>query len=203
VSETILDRSARVRRSAIAIVSAIALTAAVISYNHALEVIRAWTAQGWLNYLVPLLPDGLILLSSVAIYEAARAAVTKPRWAYVGLVLGCVVTVVLNVAAGWHEGWGARCINGFVPVVLLLALEILAGILRRGRAGMSQAPVPAAPDDVVPPLSLDEAIRSAAPFMSQRDLAAAFGVSRTTVIRKLRPVPELAAASTNGSGPDE
>jgi hypothetical protein len=188
------DRGRRVRGTAVAVVSLIALDAAVISYSHALTVIRAWVGGARLAYLVPLLPDGLILLSSVAIYEAARAGVPRPRWAYAGLGLGCFVTVALNVAAGWHHGWGGRLVDALAPVVLLLALEILAGILRRGRGSDVPRPAAAAPGQL-PPLSLDEAVRAAAPHMSQRELAAAFGIGKTTAARKIKAAP----AAMNGA----
>jgi hypothetical protein len=176
------ETSRATRRTAVLVVAGIAAAAAVVSYSHALQVVRWSGTTNWLAFVVPLLPDGLILLSSLALYEAAQARAARPRWATVGLVLGCGVTVVMNVAAGWPHRPGGALVNALAPVVLVLALEILASILRRGR------PAPDGPlraeCDHQPALNLDDAIRAAAPFLPQRQLADAFRVSKTTVARK-------------------
>ena len=64
---TARDRSARVRREAVAVFAVMGVIAAVVSYRHALQVVRAaGTGGGW-AYLPPLLPDGLIYISAVAL----------------------------------------------------------------------------------------------------------------------------------------
>ena len=149
----------------------------------------------------PLLPDGLIYLSAVALYEAGQAKMPRPGWAMVGLILGCLVTLAMNVAAGWPHGRGGAAVAALPPVVLFLALEILTGVLRRGRGGGppgSEAAASPVSCDHRPALSLDEAIQAAAPYMSQRDLAEAFGVGKTTVGRKLKASPEVVPIDAAG-----
>ncbi len=175
------DRSARVRRKVVAVVVIMGLIAAVVSYRHALQVVRdAGTGGGW-AYLPPLLPDGLIYISAVALYEAAHARARRPRWAVAGLLLGCLVTLVMNVASGWPDRNGSAWINALAPVVLFFALEILTGVLRRAPAGPQEAAA-----GRLPAMSLDEALAAAAPYQSQRELAANFGVGKTTAARKGR-----------------
>jgi hypothetical protein len=186
-----------VRRRAVTVTAAIGIAAAIMSYRHALQVVRAsGTGGGW-AYLPPLLPDGLIYLSALALYEAATAKVPRPRWAVAGLMLGCLITLVMNVAAGWPDHRGSALVNALAPVTMWVALEILMGILRRDRA--ASFPSPADSGAVTFPATLDEAVTDAAGrvpgHLSQREIAAVYGVSKTTVAKRVARVTSL-----NGSG---
>jgi hypothetical protein len=192
---TTRDRSTRVRREAAAVFAVMAFIAAAVSYRHALQVVRDAGTHGLWAYLPPLLPDGLIYISVIALYEAASSRARRPRWAVAGLVLGCLVTLIMNVASGWPDVNGSAFVNALAPVVLFFALEILTGVLRRGRASTSPPPG-AATCDHLPPMSLAEALRAAAPYQSQRELAANFAVSKTTAARKGRPADAPAAATS-------
>jgi peptidoglycan/LPS O-acetylase OafA/YrhL len=195
------DQAARwTARTALAGVS---LIAAVASYFHALSVVRAAGARPPVAYLVPFLADLVILGASAALLDASRQSLPRPRLATLAMVAGIGVTVAMNVAAGISHGVAGALVAGWPALAFILALESLVGLVRRGRGAALPQAVPAAPGQQVA-RSLDEALRAAAPHMSQTELAAAFGMSRTTVRRKLAaPAVELAAVSTNGSGPDE
>lgn len=207
------DHGWRMRRPRlVAVTAAIGLgaAAAVLSYDHALTVARWWGTAGWTAFLVPLLPDGLIVVCSAALYEAAKAKAARPWQATAGLALGIAVTVVLNVASGWPHGWATRCLNALAPVVLLVALEVLLAMFRRSRARAPEhaaAVVPECPHAGVAQ-SPDEAIRADFEHhrdcllepVSQRDHAAAWGVSKTTVARLVAPVPALNGHALNGDG---
>jgi hypothetical protein len=138
-----MNRTRRIRRAAGATMAAFALIAAVISYSDGLLLIRIAGVTGRLAYLYPLLPDGLIVISSLSLYEAAVTGARRPRWAMAGIVLGAGLTVAMNVAAGWSVSWLLAVADGFVPVVFFVALEILIGLIRRGRVAVP-ARVPAA-----------------------------------------------------------
>lgn len=128
--------------------------AAVLSYSHGLEITRELGTRNWLAYVVPLLPDGLIGLSSAELYDAAKdagARGSRPAAALIGLVVGVVVTIVMNVAAAWHLGWGARLLNALAPVALLIAVWVLEGGFRRVRMLAAQVILPAGCGHVVPP----------------------------------------------------
>lgn len=186
--------------------AALAAIAAVISYTDGLFLVRMAGEHGRPAYLYPLLPDGLIVISWAAIYAAAQRAGGRPAWATAGILLGAVLTVAMNVAAGLaHSGLDAL-VDGFVPVVFFVALEILIGHVRRGRGGDVARPVPAACDHELPPppLSLDDAIKAAAAAgLSKRRIALVFECGRPRVDKVLPPEPradELAEASLNGAG---
>lgn len=177
----------------------IALAAAALSYDHALDVAEATGTEPPAAYLVPLLADGLIVLSSAGLYEAAQSRSPRPGWATLGLVLGVGVTLVLNVAAGWHHGWGGRLLNALAPVALIVAIEVLIGIFRRGR-NLSETYVSDTSDvesGPAEPVPVHDALARLTLDYSQRELAAALDLPRSTVQRKW---PRLATAAVNGDG---
>src|SRR5271170_6260263 len=92
--------SRRTLYTAVGITSAIGLATAIVSYSHALYIVRLAGNTGPVAYLVPLFADGLILLSSTALYAAVQARVDRPPWATAGLIIGVAVTITMNVAAG-------------------------------------------------------------------------------------------------------
>lgn len=169
----------------------------VVSWLHALAVVREVGNTGLVAYLVPFVPDLMIVTSSITLLEAARTGLRRPWMAMVSLATGAGVTVVLNVAAGWRQGTGSCLLNGLIPVAFVLTFETLIGLLRTGRSVAAGRPGGAGCDHV-PPLSLDEAIAAAYPVMrSQRQTALAFGVSKSKV------AAVTGTAGVNGSGPHE
>lgn len=187
-----MNQSRATRRFAVAVTLFIAFAAAALSYDHALIVARLVGTEPPLAYLVPLLPDGLIVLSSTALYEAAQAHAVRPGWATGGLVLGIGVTLVLNVASGWPHGWGGRLLNALPPLALIVAIEVLIGIFRRVRAEAQGAVTEPGPK---PPVHL--ALARIREDYSQRQLADALGLNPTHVQRKW---PRLEHAVLNGDG---
>lgn len=212
----------RGRRLGGAITALIAGGAAYVSYTHGLYVAHWVGNTGPAAFVVAALPDGLIAISTVSLYQEARETGLRPPWAMVGLCLGIGLTVVMNVAAGTRHGWGGALVAAMVPVVLLLALEILTGVVRRGRGAGGHGPSPAAlvlPDSFgatgategQPPREwLDSAILTLRTELSERATADALGISRNRVAAAAeatpgpggpdRPQDELAL---NGSGRHE
>jgi len=183
----------------------VSLIAGVVSYLHGLAVAERVGALPPVAYLIPFLADLVILGASAALIDATRGRNRRPVLAMLALAAGIGVTAVMNVAAGWRNGTGGALVAGWPAVAFVLALECLAGMVRRGRDGGSPPPVPAAPGQ--PELArlscLDDAIRAAAPHMSKRQIAAAFEISRARVDKVLPPARELAGASANGDGSHE
>lgn len=188
------------------LVAALAGITGTVSYLHALYIVRLVGNSGPVAYLIPFVPDLMIVTSSMTLIEAKRLDNTRPWQATLSLSVGVVVTIVQNVAAGWQLGTGSMLVNGLIPVAFILSLESLIVLLGKWRnAPLSDEP--AATCGHTMPLTLDAAIIAAAPFMSKRQLAPAFNVSRPYVDRLLPPVPKVAAdtpatLSTNGSNPD-
>ena len=117
----------------------IAFIAAVISYNDGLFVARLAGNHDRLAYLYPLLPDGLIVICLIALYEAARARVPRPAWATAGLALGAGLTLAMNVGAGAAHGYLDMVVDGFVPVVFFAAVEVLIWTIRQARSSVPAA----------------------------------------------------------------
>lgn len=197
--------SRRTLYTGVGITSAIGLGTGVVSYTHALFIARLAGNHGAVPYIVALFADGLILLSSTALYAAAQARVARPAWATGGLVFGIVVTVVMNVSAGAADKQSrvtGSLVAALAPVVFLISLEVLVWMFRLGRMGTPGDTAPRCPHGVAS--SVGEAIR--ADWYHRRDClgenptyiehGARWGIDR-------RRVPELVTVSTNGSGPDE
>ena len=187
---------------ALAGVSTIAGTA---SYFHALEVVQAAGARPPVAYLVPALADLVILGASADLLAASRAGQSRPRLTMLALATGVVVTLAMNVAAGSGHGFGGRLVAGWPALAFILALESLAGLVRRGRGAPSlPAPdggAPATPGHSQPPgaATTQDALAALLATDSQRGLAAALGVPRNRVTSWTRQVAAAAAEpSLNG-----
>lgn len=113
--------------------AALAMITAIISYRHGLEVVHATGTRGFVAYLVPLVPDLMIFASSLALLEAAQQGAPRPALAVSALAFGIVATVAMNVASGWHHGYGGALVSALAPVALVLSYETLMGMVRRGR----------------------------------------------------------------------
>jgi hypothetical protein len=165
----------------------IAAVGAVISYLDGLYLVHLAGATGHAAYLYPLLPDGLIVISTESMYDAAQSGQSRPRWATTGIVLGAVLTVAMNVAAGAGIKVPLALVDGVVPVVFFVALEILIGLIRRGRGGAfpsaDPGAAPATPSQPEPPepVTTDQALAVLLETASQRSLADMLGVPRSRV----------------------
>jgi hypothetical protein len=122
----------------------VSLIAGVASYFHAYAVVDASGARPPVSYLVPALADLVILGASADLLAASRAGLGRPRLTMVALSVGIVVTLALNVAAGNPHDVPKWLVNGWPALAFTLALESLAGLVRRGGYGASPHPVPAA-----------------------------------------------------------
>jgi Protein of unknown function (DUF2637) len=67
-----------IRWSTALAVLGVAAVAAVASYEHAYDRVRAHGEAGWTARLIPLTVDGLIYASSMVILDAARRTVPVP-----------------------------------------------------------------------------------------------------------------------------
>jgi len=143
----------------------VSLIAAVVSYLHALDVVRAVGATPPVEYLIPFLADLVILGASAALLDAARRRHGVPLLAVLSLAAGVGVTLAMNVAAGWHHGAAGALVAGWPAVAFILALESLAGMVRRGQKAA------VAPDILPPPEDCPHEVAATAP-LDERALAA-------------------------------
>lgn len=122
----------------------VSLIAGVASYFHALAVVQGAGATPPVSYLVPALADLVILGASADLINASRQGAGRPVLTMVSLGVGIVVTLAMNIAAGSHHGIGGRLVAGWPALAFTLALESLAGLVRRGRGGLPAHTAPAA-----------------------------------------------------------
>jgi len=187
------------RRLAAASAAALSAITGIVSYEHGLAVVRAVGNSGLVAYLVPLVPDLMIVTSSLTLMEAAAIRARRPLVAALSLVAGIGWTVAMNVAAGWHDGPGGALIAGAIPVAFVATFESFLWLWRLGRhpgaVGQGEAGC-----DHLPPLSLDAAIRAASGHLPKRQIAAAFETSRARVAKVLpaeRRLPSEPPAGTD------
>ncbi|MGI5325506.1 DUF2637 domain-containing protein [Actinomadura nitritigenes] len=129
-----------IRASTAAVVVGIGAIAAYISYRHALDVATAHGEPGSTGRLVPLTIDGLVYVASMVLLDAARRRAPVPFLARPALALGIGATVAVNVLHGIAHGPVGAVIAAWPAVTLVVVVELLMGMIRRGReAGASVA----------------------------------------------------------------
>lgn len=133
------DRLIRIT-TAFAVV-AVAVVAAVISYQHAYELVRTHGEDGAMARLVPLAVDGLVYASSMVILHAARHKLPVPVLARALLGLGIAATLAANVAHGADHGTVGAVVAAWPAGALVGSYELCMWIVRTGRT----RPLPAAP----------------------------------------------------------
>lgn len=208
-----MSTPASARTAGVVVTSLIGAATAVVSYTHALDVVRLVHNTGYVAYLIPLFADGLILLCSIAIYAASQVKPGVSPWAWAGLVFGCGVTVAMNVIAGLPGGLGGALVGALTPAVLFVSLEVLAWLLRHGPAPGPRDERRRCPHDV-PAGVADAAVTD---FLHRRDclgqdplykdIADAWGVDRRKLPARVAaasqpdadPDPEPAGAALNGA----
>ncbi|WP_327105426.1 DUF2637 domain-containing protein [Nonomuraea glycinis] len=131
-----------------AVVILLAGVAAVVSYRHAYEVVVANGEAGFTAILVPLTIDGLIFASSMVLLDAARRGGARPVLAYLSLVLGILATLAANVMHGWAHGPVGAIVAAWPAVALVLAYELLMGLIRRSTVTDVTVEAVAARDEV-------------------------------------------------------
>ena len=89
-----------IRWSTAGAVLGVAAVAAVASYEHAYDLVRAQGEVGWTARLIPLTVDGLIYASSMVMLDSARRKAPVPGLARLLLGLGIAATHAANVAHG-------------------------------------------------------------------------------------------------------
>ena len=177
----------------------VSLIAGIASYFHALAVVQAAGATAPVSYLVPALADLVILGASADLLAASRSNQPRPALTMTTLAVGVGVTLAMNIAAGGGHGLGGRLVSGWPALAFTLALESLAGLVRRSRDGGVSPVVPAASSQE--PLTADMAWKELAARVSQRQLAELLDVPRSRIQAMPEKLAGLVAETTlNGSG---
>lgn len=108
----------------------VAAVAAVASYEHAYDLVRAHGESGWTARMVPLTVDGLIYASSMVMLNAARRSIPVPALARWLLGLGIAATLAANVAHGLGHGLVGASVAAWPAVALVGSYELLMMVIR-------------------------------------------------------------------------
>jgi Protein of unknown function (DUF2637) len=133
-----------IRWSTAGAVVGVAAVAAVASYEHAYDLVRAHGEAGWTARLIPLTVDGLIYASSMVMLDSARRKVAVPALSRWLLGLGIAATLAANVAHGLGHGVVGAAVAAWPAVALVGSYELLMMIIRGAQI---PAETVTAPDD--------------------------------------------------------
>src|SRR5262249_57417275 len=122
-----------IRWSTAVAVLGVAAVAAVASYEHAYDLVRAHGEDGWTAHMVPLTVDGLIYASSMVMLDSARREVPVPALARWLLGLGIAATLAANVAHGLSHGPVGAAVAAWPAVALVGSYELFMTIIRGTR----------------------------------------------------------------------
>ena len=125
---------------------AVRAVAAVASYEHAYDLVRAHGEAGWTARLVPLTVDGLIYASSMVMLDCARRKTPVPALARWLLGLGITATLAANVAHGLGHGLAGAAVAAWPAVALVGSYELLMMIIRSARLPGTGAALGGAPE---------------------------------------------------------
>src|ERR1700691_1921583 len=120
-----------IRWSTALAVLGVAAIAAVVSYEHASDLVRAHGEAGWTARLIPLTVDGLIYASSMVMLDSARRKIPVPALARWLLGLGIAATLAANVAHGLGHGPTGAAVAAWPALVG--SYELLMVIIRSGQ----------------------------------------------------------------------
>ncbi|HEY7483962.1 MAG TPA: DUF2637 domain-containing protein, partial [Streptosporangiaceae bacterium] len=189
------DRLIRIT-TALAVV-VVAAVAAVISYRHAYELVRAHGESGTTARLVPFTVDGLIWAASMAILDASRRTQPVPALAKWSLGVGIAATIGANLAHGMSHGPIGAIVSAWPALALVGSFELLMSLTRKApspppaetrnkdtaRTTLEQTPEQAVLSDYL------ASLQGPGKPLSQRFLAAKHDIDRRKVRRILGSVP--------------
>jgi hypothetical protein len=199
----VTDRLIRIT-TALAVV-AVAGVAAIISYQHAYELVTSHGEIGITAHLLPFTVDGLIWAASMVVLDASRQHHPVPPLAKWSLAVGIVATIGANLAHGLNHGPIGALVSAWPALALVGSFELLMLLIRTHRQASSDRSGDPAAGNSVPPMdhleppvdpaiqSLDQTIRGLlAEGRSQRSIARDFNIDRRKV-RKIAETEEEAA----------
>ena len=193
------DRLIRIT-TALAVV-AVAVVAAVISYQHVYELVCSHGESGVTARLLPFTVDGLIWAASMVVLDASRRGQPVPRLAAWSLGAGIVATVGANLAHGVGHGPMGALVSAWPALALVGSFELLMMLIRTGH-GTRAGDAAARPQyRTTPPLeqeaplelpvapTLEQAVRARyAAGHSQRGIARELNIHRRKVRRMIEQV---------------
>jgi hypothetical protein len=174
-------------------VVAVASVAAIISYQHAYELVRTHGESNLTARLLPFTVDGLIWAASMVVLDASRRDQRVPPLALWSLGAGIVATIGANLAHGLGHGPIGALVSAWPALALAASFELLMLLVRTanrgpGPWGDAQPMAHRAPADTPTQPTLEEAVH--APHRSgtsQRAIARQLTIDRRKVKTHPRP----------------
>ncbi len=117
--------------TALAVV-AVAVVAAIISYQHAYQLVCSHGESGVTARLLPFTVDGLIWAASMVVLDASRRNQPVPRLAAWSLGAGIVAAVGANLAHGAGHGPVGALVSAWPALALVGSFEQLMMLIRTG-----------------------------------------------------------------------
>jgi hypothetical protein len=111
-------------------VATVAAVAAVISYQHAYELVSSHGETGVTARLMPFTVDGLILAASMLILDASRRHQPVPPLARWCLGAGIAATIGANLAHGIGHGPIGALVSAWPALALAGSFELLMTLIR-------------------------------------------------------------------------
>jgi hypothetical protein len=134
-SRVVTDRLIRIT-TALAVL-AVAGVAAIISYQHAYELVRSHEETGVTARLLPFTVDGVIWAASMVVLDASRRDRPVPRLAAWSLGVGIVATVGANLAHGLGHGAIGALASAWPALALVGSFELLMMLIRAGQGSQA------------------------------------------------------------------
>jgi len=175
-------------------VIAVAGVAAIISYQHAYELVTSHGETGITAHLLPFTVDGLIWAASMVVLDASRRHHPAPPLAKWSLAVGIVATIGANLAHGLNHGLIGALVSAWPALALVGSFELLMLLIRSHPRANAQEADDALPSTfrsqvdhahpyVVPAVpSLDQTVRVwHTEGCSQRSIARTLNINRRKV----------------------
>jgi hypothetical protein len=131
------------------------VVAAIISYQHAYELVRSHGECGTTARLLPFTVDGLIWAASMVVLDASRRNQPGPRLAAFSLGAGIVATVGANLAHGIGHGPIGTLVSAWPALALVGSFELLMMLVRIGHGAGTGGAEPGLYRHPAPPLVQD------------------------------------------------
>ena len=110
---------------------AVAGVAAIISYQHAYELVTSHGETGPTARLLPFTVDGLIWAASMVVLDASRRHHPVPPLAKWSLAVGTVATIGANLAHGLNHGPIGALVSAWPALALVGSFELLMLLIRK------------------------------------------------------------------------
>jgi hypothetical protein len=116
-----------------AVLAAVAVTAvaAMISYEHTVDVVTRHGAAGMTGHLYSVVIDGPLVVASMVIADSARRGIRAGVLAWLMLAAGIVATITVNLLSGTEYGVLGAIIAAWPAAAFAGTYELLMTLVRR------------------------------------------------------------------------